>query len=268
MMRSTELLAFYRGLEHRDLVISDLETTGFKPPMARATEISVICASLRDGVRSQHTTLINSYTEVPENITRFTGITQRMVDSAPDAESVWREYFPLLSQGVLTCHNIDFDYPFMQAELSGCGIEFKKDPIDRLCTVIFSRLMLPDLPSRSLPNLVRHFRFDVGPSHRAEADTMACWLLLERLLTELLDMPDEPLLKRFGKQWLTDRDAAVMFGCRMREIHAIFESAAIKVRKSSRSATLMYMRSDVERILLEREARDGEQLVLDAEQQG
>ncbi len=70
------------------------------------------------------------------------------------------------------------------------------------------------------------------------------------------------------KQWLTDRDAAVMFGCRMREIHAIFESAAINVRKSSRSATLMYMRSDVERILLEREARDGEQLVLDAEQQG
>ena len=264
MMRSTELLEFYRGLGDRELVICDLETTGFKPPTARATEISVICASLRDGVRSQHTSLINSHTEVPENITRFTGITQSMVDAAADAEAVWTEYFPRLNQGVLVCHNLDFDYPFMQAELRGCGIEFQKDLNDRLCTVILSRLMLPDLPSRSLPNLVKHFRFDVGRSHRAEADTMACWLLLERLLTELFDTSDEPLLKRFGQQWLVDRDVAVMFGCRTREVNAICEAAGIKVRKSSRSSTLMYMRSDVEQILAEREARDGEQLVLDA----
>jgi DNA polymerase III subunit epsilon len=248
-MRSTDLLAFYRGLADRDLVIADLETTGFKPPMARVTEISVIHASLRDGVRSQHTSLINSDTEVPFNITQFTGITQAMVDRAPDAESVWTEYFPKLNQGVLVCHNFDFDYPFMRSELQRCGIEFEKTMADRLCTVIFSRLMLPDLPSRSLPNLVKHFRFDVGQSHRAEADTMACWLLLERLLTELLDTPDELLLKRFGKQWLLDTDAAAMLGCRVKEAIGIFEDAGIKIRTSKRNNTQMVMRSDVERIM-------------------
>jgi DNA polymerase III subunit epsilon len=253
VMRSTELLAFYRGLADRDLVIADLETTGFKPPIARVTEISVIHASLRDGVRSQHTSLINSNTEVPFNITQFTGITQEMVDDAPEAESVWREYFPKLNQGVLACHNLDFDYPFMRSELQRCGIEFEKSRDDRLCTVILSRLMLPDLPSRSLPNLVKHFRFDVGQSHRAEADTMACWLLLERLLTDLLDTPDERLLKCFGKQWLTDDDAATMLGCSRQEAIALFESAGIKIRTPKRSGVRMVMRSDVERIMDERE---------------
>ncbi len=252
-MRSTELLTFYRGLADRDLVIADLETTGFKPPMARVTEISVIHASLGDGVRSQHTSLINSNTEVPFNITQFTGITQQMVDQAPDAESVWMEYFPRLKQGVLVCHNFDFDYPFMRSELQRYGMEFEKEKDDRLCTVILSRLMLPDLPSRSLPNLVKHFRFDVGESHRAEADTMACWLLLERLLTELLDMPDELLLKRFGRQWLIDQDAAEMLGCRKKDAIAIFEEAGIKIRTSKRNDMRMVMRSDVERILDERD---------------
>lgn len=246
MMRSKEWLAFYRGLAERDLTIADLETTGFKPPLARVTEISVIQASLRDGVRSQETRLINSNTIVPEQITRFTGITQAMVDRAPDAEAVWTEFFPWLNQGVLVCHNLEFDYPFMRSELDRFGMAFEK-PIDQqCCTVILSRLMLPDLPSRSLPNLVQHFRFDVGRSHRAEADTMACWLLLERLLMELMDTDDETLLQRFGRQWLSDRDAAKLMGRSKRAAVDRLTQFGARMRKVGKGNTIMFQRSEIE----------------------
>ena len=260
MLLSTDLLAFYRNLATRDFVVSDLETTGFKPPIARVTEISVLHANLKDGIQGQYSTLINSQSEVPYHITRVTGITQDMVDDAPDAEYVWPDYYEHLKFGVLVCHNLDFDYPFMRSELKTHGIEFEKAKNDRLCTVIFSRLMLPDLPSRSLPNLVQHFGFDVGPSHRAESDTLACWLLLERLLHEMLDTPDDDLLKRFIKQWLPDREAALILNCQTYKAIAILTDAGIRSRTSRRSSTIMYQRGDIERIALE---RSGSQLGLD-----
>ena len=132
MLLSTDLLAFYRNLVTRDFVVSDLETTGFKPPIARVTEISVLHANLKDGIQGQYSTLINSQSEVPSHITRVTGITQDMVDDAPDAKYVWPDYHEHLKSGILVCHNLDFDYPFMRSELKTHGIEFEKAKNDRL----------------------------------------------------------------------------------------------------------------------------------------
>ncbi|MCY7283856.1 MAG: 3'-5' exonuclease, partial [Cyanobacteria bacterium CAN_BIN43] len=116
-----------------------------------------------------------------------------------------------------------------------------------LCTVQLSRLMLPDLSSRSLPNLVRHFGFQVGKSHRAEADTLACWLLAKQLLTEILNEPDEVLLARFAQQWLPLKDAAKLLNCSQPKAKVLL--AVIPSRQSGRSGTLMYRRGDVERVL-------------------
>lgn len=259
-MLSTELLAFYRNLKDQTFVVADLETTGFKPPIARVTEISVLQANLRDGIQSHHTTLINSQSEVPYPITRITGITQAMVDEAPEATLVWPDYHQHLKSGVLVCHNLDFDYPFLRSELQRCGLPFNKPKQEQLCTVIFSRLMLPDLPSRSLPNLVKHFGFEVGPAHRAASDTLACWLLLERLLNEMLETPDEELLKRFSRQWLPDRDAAGILNCSTPHAIEILTEAGIRSRSSRRNSTVMYQRGDVERVAIE---RSGAQLGID-----
>jgi DNA polymerase III subunit epsilon len=259
-MLSIELLEFYRNLKDRDFIVADLETTGFKPPIARVTEISVLQANLQDGVQSQYSTLINSRSEVPYHITRVTGITQEMVDEAPDAEYVWPDYHQHLKTGILVCHNLDFDYPFMRSELKRCEIEFTNPRHEQLCTVIFSRLMLPDLPSRSLPNLVKHFGFNVGPSHRAESDTLACWLLLEQLLQEMAQTDDDELLKRFSRQWLPDRDAASLLNCQTYRAIEILTDAGVRSRSSRKNTTVMYQRGEVERVVME---RSGQQLGID-----
>jgi DNA polymerase-3 subunit epsilon len=247
-MLSTELLTFYRQLADQDLTIVDLETTGYRPPGARAIEISIIKANLHDGLQQQVTHLINPGVPVPEPITRFTGISQAMVDAAAPAAAVWPQCLPLLENGIFTAHNVAFDYLFVKAELKRQGHDLNKPSQSQFCTVILSRLMLPDLPSRSLPQLVQHFQFQVGQSHRAAADTMACWLLAKRLLTEVINEDDRVLLERFGQQWLPLLEVAKIFGCRQAIAQRQLHAAGLEPRISGRSKTLMYQRADVERI--------------------
>jgi DNA polymerase III subunit epsilon len=247
---STNLLAYYRQFSQQLLTVVDVETTGLYPSDSRVIEVSVLQATLEGGIQSQETSLINPKTRIPHKITQITGITQEMVEQGGAiAADLFPQYLSRFNSGILTAHNIEFDYPFLRSEYQRLGIAFERLPEEQLCTVLLSRLMLPDLPSRSLPNLVRHFRFPVGTSHRAEADTLACWLLAERLLTELLNEPDAALLDRFAREWLPLKVAAQMLGCSQPKAKVLL--AIVPSRQSGRSGTLMYQRGDVERVLAE-----------------
>jgi DNA polymerase-3 subunit epsilon len=183
-----------------------------------------------------------------------------MVEAAPTAAEVFPTYGDLLNTGILTAHNIEFDYPFIRAEYARLGVKFDRPETEQLCTVQLSRLMLPDLPSRSLPNLVKHFNFNVGKSHRAEADTIACWLLAERLFTEILNESDDVLLAKFSRQSLPLKYAAKLLGCSSQEAQTQLSAANIPSRfvgKGSRG-TWMYRRGDVERLF--HEQQNGTQL--------
>ena len=58
---------------------------------------------------------------VPRNITRLTGITTDMVQQGQPAEMVWDTVLPYLRQGILTGHNLAFDYGFLQSEYRQLG---------------------------------------------------------------------------------------------------------------------------------------------------
>lgn len=175
-----------------------------------------------------------------------------MVDAAPPAAEIFPTYLPILDQGILTAHNLEFDYPFLQAEFARLGTKFVRSETEQLCTVKLSRLMLPDLPSRSLPDLVRHFQFKVGKSHRAEADTLACWLLAEKLLTEILNEADIVLLSRFARQWIPLREAAKLLGCAPAVGQSRLDAANVASRfvGRGRGGTWMYRRGEVEQVVL------------------
>jgi DNA polymerase III subunit epsilon len=249
---STDLLAYYKRISHQTLTIVDLETTGSKPPHNRVIEISVLKANLEQGILQHQTSLINPQVVVPDKITQFTGISQNMVNTAPLAETVWMSFWSDLKTGILTAHNIAFDYPFIQFELSRLGIQFNRPQSEQFCTVLLSRILLPDLPSRSLPNLVQHFSFQVSTSHRAEADTLACWLLAERLLNEIANESDEALLARFREEWLPLSMASHILGCSQANAQELLERSDAEFRKSKRSRSLMYRRGAIEDILWRR----------------
>lgn len=255
---SKDLLAYYRRVSQSLLTVVDVETTGSLPYKgARVIEVSVLQASLADGVLHQETHLINPGVRVPAMITRVTGITQSMVSQGLFPEDVWPDCLEILENGVLTAHNLEFDYNFLQSEYRHLEHAFVRPVDEQLCTVLLSRLLLADLPSRSLPDLVKHFEFDVGPSHRAGADTRACWLLAEMLLKQIQSEDEEVLFKRFGRQWIRLVDAAAILQCPTKTAQQILVKADIESRFSKRKNRPLYRRGDVERILQE---RSGEQL--------
>lgn len=255
-MLSTELLVFYRQLSDQTFTVVDVETTGRYASSDRVIELSVLQATLTDGIQQQQTTLINPQTSIPANIVQFTGISQGMVETAPIAADVLPDFLPMLNTGVLTAHNLEFDYPFLQAEYGRLEIEYVRPEPQQLCTVQLSRLMLPDLRSRSLPKLVKHFQFNVGRSHRAEADTLACWLLLERLMIELLNEADEVLLSRFAKQWMPLKYAAKLLDCSPQEAQTRLSGAGVTCRFVGRSkqGTWMYRRGEVEQLFYQHQS--------------
>ena len=254
---SKDLLAFYRRVSTSQLTVVDLETTGSVAHQARVIEVSVLQATLADGVLDQQTHLINPHVKIPEKITEITGITPGMVGPAPPPEDVWVDCEPMLNQGILTAHNIEFDYGFLQAEFRRMDQHYYRPPSHRFCTVILSRLMLADLPSRRLPKLVKHFGFDVGPSHRAEADTKACWLLAEYLLNRIQNDSEDDILRCFRQQWIRLQDAATILGCAKGKAQEQLRAAGVQERLSKRSQTALYRRGPVEDL---RHRQQGEQL--------
>lgn len=257
---STDLLAFYRQVSQSLLTVIDVETTGSKPYQgARVIEVSILQATLENGIQHQETYLINPGVRVPAIITRVTGITQSMVSQGKFPEDVWPFCLDTLEMGVLTAHNLQFDYGFLQSEYRQLDYRFTRPAEQQLCTVLLSRLLLADLPSRSLPDLVKHFEFEVGPSHRAEADTQACWLLAEYLLKQVQLEPADSLIERFGRQWIRLQDAAAILKCPQKTAQAMLTARGIDSRFSKRQNRPLYRRGDVEEFFYE---QNGEQISL------
>lgn len=243
---STDLLDHYRWLSQQDLTIVDVETTGARPLHHRVIEISVLRASLQDGILDQQTHLIQPGVAVPERIAQFTGITSAMLTHAAPPDQVLPMLLPFLSSGILTAHNIQFDYGFLQAEYERLQLVYQRDEADLFCTVRLARLMLADLPSRSLPDLVQHFQFAIAESHRAAADTMACWYLAQHLLTRIQQEDEPSLLECIGQEWLPLQMIVPLFGCSRRHVKAMLEAAGIPTRSSRRRKAPMYRRQDIE----------------------
>lgn len=254
-MLSTDLLAYYRQLSQQLFTVVDVETTGRCASDSRIIEISVLQATLADGILQQQTHLINPRTRIPLKIIKFTGITQKMVDYAPIAADVLPSYLPLLNTGILTVHNLEFDYSFLQAEYARLGVTFARSEAEQFCTVQLSRLMLADFSSRSLPKLVKYFKFNVGKSHRAAADTLGCWLLTERLLTEILNEPDHLLLARFAQQWMPLKDAAKLLGCSQKDAQLRLTDVPSRMLDQDDADTLVYRRGDVEQVLQQQDTQ-------------
>lgn len=245
-MTSRELLNYYRQIATEVFTVVDLETTGGMGYRDRIIEISVLQATLKDGIQQILTNLINPQIPIPEQIVRFTGISQDMVDRADSSDRVLPNYLPILQSGILTAHNLSFDYSFLQAEYRRLGVTFKSRT--QLCTVELSRLLLSHLPSRSLPKLVKHYGFDVGKSHRAESDAIACWLLLEKLLMQILNSNDEEILDLFGQQWLSVKDISVILKLSPLKVESLLANANIKSRFSRHRQINLYQRKGIENL--------------------
>ena len=177
----------------------DLETTGGAPPESRITEIGAV--TFRGGERvATFQTLVDPGVPIPRFITHLTGIDDVTVRAAPPVESVLPSLLEALRGAVFVAHNANFDFRFLNHDLSRLGY----DPIPGppVCTARLARRVLSpdDVPNLRLATLAQFFRTATAPCHRALQDAEAC----AEVLHGLLDLGG-----RLGILTLTDLHGAV-----------------------------------------------------------
>ncbi len=171
-------------LSSLSFAVVDVETTGSRPDGGdRITEIAVV--TVRDGrICDVYEKLVNPERSIPPFITRLTNISWEMVCDKAPFRDVCDDVLRALEGHVFVAHNAAFDWRFVSAEVARSrGRELTGR---RLCTVRLARRLLPQLRSRSLDWVARHYDVQIEPGkrHRAAGDALATAHCLLRLLDD------------------------------------------------------------------------------------
>lgn len=157
-------------------VCLDLETTGLEPKKDKIIEIGAI--RVENGrVTDRLETFVNPDRKLEDRIVELTGIRDEQLTGAPYIKDILPEFMDFVKDSVLLGHSIQFDYAFIKRAAVNERISFERKGID---TLKIARKFLPDLESRSLTYLCRHFGI-THSAHRAMADAEATHALYRKL---------------------------------------------------------------------------------------
>ncbi len=169
------------ALADLDLVVVDVETTGWLPEQAELTEIG--CVRLSGGqLTGEFATLVRPGASIPADITLLTGITDDMVSRAPLARSALPAFLAFASGCTLVAHNAPFDLSFLTSACAANRIRWP--PVAVIDTAVLARMLLgpEDVPDCRLATLATYFGARTAPCHRALPDAKATADVLAGLL--------------------------------------------------------------------------------------
>ena len=156
-------------IDDHEFVVVDIETTGLSYSRAKITEIGAL--KLRNNkIIDRFETLVNPEKRIPSFITRLCGITNDMVKDSPKINHVLPDFLKFLGDKCFIGHYATFDYNFLN---HNAQIHHDRSLLnEKLCTCRLARRLLPELPSKSLPNVSNHLGISETTEHRAMSDAM------------------------------------------------------------------------------------------------
>jgi DNA polymerase III epsilon subunit family exonuclease len=167
-----------------DLVVVDIETTGWLADAASITEIGAVRLS-PGRPWDEFSALVNPGVPIPPDITALTGITDAMVGAAPPIAEVLPGFLEFSAGAAMVAHNAPFDVGFLAAACDACGIDWPPRAV--IDTAALSRMLLSpaEVADHKLGTLSWHFGAGTWPAHRALADARATATVLAGLLGRL-----------------------------------------------------------------------------------
>ena len=192
---STTIKRRQKGKNTRGPIYSvvDLETTGTSVNHGDRI-IQVGCILVQDGEIINHfETKINPQTTIPRQITQLTGIKNSDVRHAPLFDDVAGTLYSLLSGTIFVAHNVNFDFPFLNAELERAG--YPSLSIEAIDTVTLSQILMPTAKSYRLRDLTSSLSIEHDHPHSAVSDAEATAHLLVDLMKRLRELPTLTLEK-------------------------------------------------------------------------
>ncbi|MCO4755417.1 MAG: 3'-5' exonuclease [Bacteriovoracaceae bacterium] len=162
----------------RNLAFIDIEATSADAINAEIIEIAFVIKDHEGNLVDHYNGLINPGRRIPENIVELTGITDKMVENAPEFHEVADTIYNKLKNTVLVAHKAEFDYQILKTKF----VQLEKDFSSKsVCTLQQAQRTIPGMSSYSLASLCQFFGISLKKNHRALDDAEAVAELYENL---------------------------------------------------------------------------------------
>lgn len=175
------------SLENVELVVFDLETTGFSP--YNGDEIISFGAVSVTGDRmveeETYYSLVNPKRPIPKEITELTGITNEMALDAPELIGALRGFLEFVKQRVLIAHGTGHDKHFLNSALWRTSkVQLTHRMLD---TMMIAKWLNPSLQRYDLDTLLNWYEVAVTRRHHALEDALMTARLWGKMLPEILE---------------------------------------------------------------------------------
>ena len=179
-----------RPLDEQEFMVLDCQSTGASPDRGYLLELAWARCSGISGCGPVRDLLVRlpDGSEIPDRVSKLTGIVPPMMAAAVDPGAVWRllqeDADSLGAPAPCLIHYARFELPFLNRlhSTSGPGQSF---PLRVICLHEIARRLFPELPRRGLRALAGFWGFSVGELKRAGDHVRASAHIWSRLAREL-----------------------------------------------------------------------------------
>ena len=158
--------------------IIDIESNGAPFRKESIIEVAIYRFNGHE-ITDQFISLINPEDEISSFVQKLTGITSKMVLTAPKFHEVAKRIIEITDGTTLVGHNIDFDYRMVRQSFKRLGYDFKIKTID---TIPLAKKLIPNEKSYSLSKLCKSIGIPLTEAHRAGGDARATLDLFKLLM--------------------------------------------------------------------------------------
>jgi DNA polymerase-3 subunit epsilon len=168
-----------------ELVVFDLETTGFSPyngdEIISFGAVSMVGGEVEEG--STHYSVVNPKRPIPPHIVELTGITNEEALRAPELVEGLKGFLEFVQQKVLVAHGTGHDKQFLNAALwKTSRISLNHRMLD---TMMVAKWLLPRQRHYDLDTLLNEFGIEVTQRHHALEDAKMTALLWSKFMEEM-----------------------------------------------------------------------------------
>ncbi|MFP3842392.1 PolC-type DNA polymerase III [Priestia filamentosa] len=173
-----------RDLASETYIVFDVETTGLSATYDKIIELAAV--KMREGeIIDKFERFAKPHHPLSATTIELTGITDDMVENAPEIEDVLKDFHEWIGDDILVAHNASFDMGFLNMGFGRIGLGKAQNPV--IDTLELARLLYPTMKNHRLNTLAKKFDVELVQHHRAIYDAEATGYILVRLLKEAIE---------------------------------------------------------------------------------
>lgn len=171
----------HRLLSEDTYVVFDVETTGLSAVYDTIIELAAV--KIRDGeIIDRFESFANPHHPLSATTINLTGITDDLVENAPEVEEVLKDFHEWTGDAILVAHNASFDMGFLNVGYNKIDLGKATNPV--IDTLELARFLYSDMKNHRLNTLAKKFDIELTQHHRAIYDAEATGYLLLKMLKD------------------------------------------------------------------------------------